>query len=531
MFGKKIKGRSKGLTERSIPVSIYFLSLLLLTLIAITAGACGGGSENDTDTCKGWECSGHGKCEIGYWGPVCKCDAGYLVSLDGKECTAAGPCKDQDCSGHGSCQVDARGKPYCECTKGFNSGPGLTCLPGCTSSSDCTDPYDAKCTDHGTLLRYSMPGSCNNGVCAYKETEDGCNELGCCKDHCCRIKPSNFGDTGWLEDTGLSGTASGTFDTVNDCKQGSMLGDCNLKEHKDRPDICICKLDTLSVTGTLKLKGDAALAVLASQTVDIQGNIDLSASNGSPGPGAEKFPMEESNTWYGGSGGSYGGRGGNVPADGYKERGSARIEPLIGGQNGQDGCGGRTGGGGGGALQITAGEKITMSGVINAGGGGGLGGNARTDAVEDKDCIGGAGGGSGGAVLLESLEVALTGTIAANGGGGGGGGNNDGEAGGNGSDATADLNPAAGGQGRDGHGCALQGNTQGGDGGLGAAGKTIEGGNGESYEWKQCPQHQNYLGGGGGGGGAGRIRVYTLGECRCAGTCSPPVSCGMPIGG
>jgi len=500
---------------------------LVLALVGAALPGCSGDS-GDPDPCAGITCSGHGSCEVDQWGAVCVCtDYGYQASADRLDCIAAGACVGVDCSGHGQCGFDDDQQPICECDEGYAPGDGLTCVVSCSSVADCLPVPDPVC-DGATLTTYTGDARCEGGRCYYVAGDTGCGDLGCCTDHCCRMAPSNRSDLGSLEETDISKSAPASFDTVTDCTAGSGLGDCTLLEPAGRTKICACKLDSLTM-GSMRITGEAALAILAHDSVTVSGTVDISGSGDGSGPGAEAV-SEASDTWLGGRGGSFGGRGGNVSDGGYVERGVARLEPLLGGQDGQDACGDRLGGGGGGALQITAGVSVTVSGTIHAGGGGGQGGNARSDADEDYDCIGGAGGGSGGAILLEAPEVTASGALAANGGGGGGGGNNDGQSGGEGADATSGATAAAGGEGRDGQGCALQGVTEGGDGGRGSAGETATGESGDGYDWKQCPEHQNYLGGGGGGGGAGRIRINTLGTCRCDGTCSPAASCGMPVG-
>jgi hypothetical protein len=194
----------------------------------------------------------------------------------------------------------------------------------------------------------------------------------------------------------------------------------------------------------------------------------------------------------GGGGGSYCGRGGpgGPNSAGGANAGGARygnptITPLAGGSSGGNG-GNWQGGAGGGALQLVAGRRIAVSatGAVHAGGGGG-----------DRE---GCGGGSGGALLLEAPSVIIGGVLAANGGGGGSGGDD-------GRDATPDDQPAAG-------GAAVHLNT--GEGGTGAAGATLDGGQG-----RPNPDFVNGDFSGGGGGGAGWIRIN--GEATVTGVVSP----------
>ena len=140
--------------------------------------------------------------------------------------------------------------------------------------------------------------------------------------------------------------------------------------------------------------------------------------------------------------------------------GTAAIIPLIGGSAGGASDANSYGGG---ALQISAGQSITVSafGAINAGGSG-------TTNVD-----GSGGGASGGAILLEAPTVAIAGNLGANGGGGMSGTSA-------GADATANSTAASG---------AVP------YGGAGSAGTAINGTSGTSGTGANAT--------GGGGGGAG----------------------------
>jgi hypothetical protein len=335
--------------------------------------------------------------------------------------------------------------------------------------------------------------------------------------------PSNHEDFGELEQTGINRTTSGAFNTSDDCIVGSTLGDCELIELSGSPDVCVCRLDSLTVSGTLTVTGEPALAVLAWDSVTIGGTLDISARGSSSGPGAD-IQTEAATSWLGGRGGSFGTLGGS---SGVPLRGTERMVPLMGGQSGQAGCGDRLAGGAGGGVQFTAANVIQVNGLIDASGGGGQGGIA---GDHPEKCVGAAGGGSGGGILLEAPTVTMAGQIYAHGGGGGGGGNNRGSSGGDGQDATCSMTPAPGGAGRDGASCALYEAIEGGDGGLGSVGDQ-PGSNGEAYDQNMCEPDQPFVGGGGGGGGSGRIRINTIDPCDCSGTLSPTHTVGFVQGG
>jgi hypothetical protein len=174
---------------------------------------------------------------------------------------------------------------------------------------------------------------------------------------------------------------------------------------------------------------------------------------------------------------------GSTPATVGAMYGAATLSPLGGGSTG--GVGQNPAGASGGAIQLVAGTSITIEsgGVVAAtGGGGGPSGTSMANAVQT-----GSGGGSGGAILIESLSVTLTGTIAANGGGGGGNsaGNVYGQDGQNGSTA------------------AMGSGTGSGLGGSGAAAATVAGTAGANGNNLDIPP-------GGGGGGAGWIRINSM---------------------
>jgi hypothetical protein len=332
--------------------------------------------------------------------------------------------------------------------------------------------------------------------------------------------PSNQAALGDLQPNSLSRAASGGFDTDSGCQAGSSLGDCVLVEPAGSVKVCVCRVGTLTISN-LRVTGEAALAVLAWSSISVDGTLDLSASGDASGAGAVASSKGDATGMLGGAGGSNGTVGGNLG----DTASPASVIPLRGGQAGQFGCNDRVGGGAGGGVQLSAGDSVTVGGTIMANGGGGQGGNGESLG----SCLGGAGGGSGGSILIEAPTVTITGSIYANGGAGGGGGSSAGETGGGGADASCSLTPAVGGQGRDGHGCALYGNTEGGDGGAGAVGSS-NGGDGQAYDELQCPETFDKVGGGGGGGAVGRLRVNTRTTCSCTGTFSPPVSSGHAQG-
>ena len=261
---------------------------------------------------------------------------------------------------------------------------------------------------------------------------------------------------------------------------------------------------TIPLGATVTVTGTKPLVLLATQTLTIDGTLDVASKivgdqvgaaandagcNAGTAPGA----------LGGGAGGSFGAAGGNGGnPNGGTAGAAAPPSALRGGCRGQDGSEQVAdtrgiGGNGGGVVYLIAETAIAIgaTGVVNASGAGGSNGVS--------DLAGGGGGGSGGLIGLDSPSVTNAGLVFANGGGGGeGSGNsNPGRAG---SDPV-NASPASGGSG-------LSGN--GGDGGNGGAGATGIGGPGIQAS-----------DGGGGGGGVGAIRVFR-GSAAIGGQASPP---------
>jgi len=269
-------------------------------------------------------------------------------------------------------------------------------------------------------------------------------------------------------------------------------------------DIYVLKSLIIGQTAALRLAGPNPVILAVLGTVEIQGLLLVNGSSvdnvfgpggftsgptaPNPGPGAGQAPGGAADPDASGGGASYCGLGGtggatsgNVAMAGMPY-GNATITPLVGGSAGGAGDSLSSGGG---AIQIVAGQSITVFpyGAINAGGGGGVN-------IDDY-----AGGASGGAILLEAPTVTINGNLGANGGGGM-------SVFDSGADATANATAAAGGSPY---------------GGAGSAGTTVNGIAGTSSTGA------NEVGGG--GGGAGRIRINTAsGSATITGVVSPDLT-------
>ncbi|MBI4821730.1 MAG: hypothetical protein HY791_36050 [Deltaproteobacteria bacterium] len=390
-----------------------------------------------------------------------------------------------------------------------DSGPsdsGPECAGGCLRGPEPT------CS--GTDLIEHERGRCEPTGCVFTDKVTPC-ALGCCTDHCCAVRVSNQADFGRLPDsTGITTGANGVFDTESDCEATSSLGECAFVS-AGTISACVCRSDELIVQD-LTVVGPRALVLLASRKIEIMGTLDVAGHGTENGSGVSYiFNLAASGT-SGGRGGSFGTEGGG---GGPAAHGSQNLVPLYGGMRGQNICAGSAlGGGGGGAVQISAGQEVRISGSINASGGGGGWGRS------GDSCNGGGGGGSGGGILLEAPRVELSGAtkIVANGGGGGSGGGTD-NSGNSGSDGLLGSDPASGGPRIVEGTCPLYPDIYSGSGGNGGALVTLPepGGSGDSET--RCLSSA-YTGDGGGGGSVGRIRINTVRGrqgCTCLATLSP----------
>jgi hypothetical protein len=317
--------------------------------------------------------------------------------------------------------------------------------------------------------------------------------------------PTNFDPCSLPAPASFTVTSDTTLDT----------GTTNLPKkvitQSDGSTITVIHLSSFTVNGFVRLtvNGTGGVVFAVDGGATINGVITVTAGNDNATHCTNargKAGTDSQNTSSGGGGGGgasaqeNGGNGGN--GDGSQAGvagvagttiGSSMLSPLRAGCRG--GSGGRlnstgasaAGGPGGGALQISTNAKITLTGIVDAAGRGGVGApTART---------GGGGGGSGGAILLEGPEVQLNlaSRVCADGGAGGEGGG-----------ASVDGNTGNAGA-CSGIGGAQSPNTSGsvgGDGGDGGYLLARSGGNGQS-------SGSSGGGGGGGGGAVGWIRIVS----------------------
>jgi hypothetical protein len=455
------------------------------------------------------------------------CDVDGSVTGEPNTCVAisctAGEFK--ACSGSNASTV-------CNATgNGYDTQP---CVDGCDPGSGCVS---VTCTG-GEALRCDGDQlvTCNTeGTGAVAET---C-ALGCNADmlRCNNVDPSN-GLATYLDQAAQQGDVTLPDGTTISTDNGTVTGPDGaiavantIIAQPGGPMLRVLMAKSFSV-GDVRVTGTAALAIVATSDITINGVLDMSADGAAGGPGAStcsgggaggyftsgafvRAPAGHSAgyptflwTIGGGGGGGFGSIGGTggtaggaLPGGGAGViNGVATLMPLRGGCPGGDSQAGPYGGAGGGAVQLVAngtvhlvGSGATKGQIHVGGGGGGAGAALGRDNTSDNTIAvyGSGGGGAGGAILIEASSVVLdadTGLWAAGGGGGGWGACTPAP---HGTDGPPNASTPTG-------GTCPTGTTPATAGGDGAT--TAGGGNG---------QMTMYGSGGGGGGGLGRIRINT----------------------
>jgi hypothetical protein len=267
------------------------------------------------------------------------------------------------------------------------------------------------------------------------------------------------------------------------------------------PSICVVRYGVIHITSTatLTVRGMRALALVADSSVIIDGVLDVGANGAANGPGGGTVLSGArvfSDAGGGGAGfATAGGAGGSTTTDGGGGLGGGRatdpaiVTVLIGGTRPERTIGGgapASGGGGGAATLIACRGQVSVSGLLDARGGGGTGGGPGTFAGSHWS---GTGGGAGGNVVLQGLSIVVTGQVFANGGGGGAGWTLSGRSGLPGTDGTRSASDSAsGGASVGGEGAGGRGGRQGaapGEGTRPAASGMLPGGGGGSLGFFQ----------------------------------------------
>ena len=384
------------------------------------------------------------------------------------------------------CNATGDGTIDLECGAGCNADNGRcnTCVPG---ALQCTADGLERCGDDGLPI------------------QEGC-AIGCVDatvPHCAYVEPSypalaNACDTiATLPDLTISSDT--TLDTTLDATcTGAVVAQTG------GPSICIVRYGTITIdtSATFTVRGTRALALVADDRLALDGILDVSADKDVSGPGGgTQISGTQASSADGGGGAGFrtaGGAGGNDTVDGGAANGGAAFtDPatsatFIGGTRAGTSTlfPHKVGGGGGAAILIACRGEVSITGTIDAGGGGGEGGSDVSTA--GTVFTGGVGGGSGGNVVLQGLAVSVTGKLFANGGGGGGGISGDDTHGFDGEDGSRSGSTPARGAG------PLQSGGHGGDGGTGVFQPAVGGRPGVSAGT-----------GGGGGGSTGFFQTYT----------------------
>lgn len=310
----------------------------------------------------------------------------------------------------------ADGKTVLRCNAEGTDEVPETCLDSCNEDAgrcNLCAPNKRTCRVDGTVHTCAADGLAETvETCAA-----GCNNDGACN----HIVPAWIPDACDVPSTVAQRKLIGDMDTTNagicdrivpqKSSTGATLG----------PDICIVAARKLEI-GNLKVIGPRAIAFVGDD-VTVTGLLDVSADFTRSGPGVY-VSNGEFDTTYGGGGGGFrqpGAPGGGNEFGANARQGGGIRNPLgeaafSGGTRPGDDTGITSaddpvvGGAGGGVMIIGCRGTASVTGSIDAGGGGGMRG---------QNGHGGAAGGSGGYVVLQGANVSVTGTLTVNGGGGG----------------------------------------------------------------------------------------------------------------
>jgi hypothetical protein len=313
--------------------------------------------------------------------------------------------------------------PFCDVDGTIGGGQRLTCIAvSCTPREFEACRGDEAIVCNATGDNYDVthcPGGCSAETGGCKPTHiipkylpNVCDQLA--------TEPELTISESMMLDTGADGSCNGGL--IEQPSEGTYL-----------PKICVLHYGTIRIATnkTLTITGYHAIALVSDRAMSIDGVLDVSANGTTSGPGGRWNVSNETSVraiWPAAPGGAgfktAGGPGGTATVDGGATNGGvavmdpALIVPLIGGVTAK-----RIpfytrweGGGGGAATLISCRDTVSVEGTIDAGGGGGQGGVGEQGAGLMPN-----GGGSGGNVVLQGMNVSVTGHLYANGGGGGAG--------------------------------------------------------------------------------------------------------------
>lgn len=374
-------------------------ALLLASGLPLLAGGC---TKRNPAVC----CTTEADCDALGLPPGSGCAEGVCV---GNQCV------DQSCQAESDCPS---GAPFCstsgscvQCLDSSHCG-ALECDPvsngcvECLNVSDCTDGKVCDLASH-TCAACQDPAQCPSGLCDLgsgrcigaaritpKFTPLACDSVG----------------TGPLT---LSATTELSSDDPAVCN-GGFVG------QQTGPQICVVRHTTIAVEqgATITFVGTRAVALVADGDVTISGTVDVSAALRIDGPGGGQATDGVASGPIGGGGAGFrtpGGSGGDASSlGGAANSGPSRPSPvdtgiLAGGPRTESA-------GGGGAVSIVSCRgTVRLSGLVSTVGAGGAAGRNRATT------LGAGGGGAGGYVILQGVDVEVSGRLFANGGAGGSG--------------------------------------------------------------------------------------------------------------
>lgn len=294
--------------------------------------------------------------------------------------------------------------PYCD-TDGSIAGEPNACI-----AVDCEANSFEKC-DGTRALTCNATGNDFELV----QCQLGCGDAGCEKSIVPKYAPMACDQ---LANETLTVTNNRVIDTSVDENCTAIV------DQPTGPDLCLLKFRDIVIetNQTLKFTGTRGVALVADYAFDIKGTIDVSGDLTKNGPagGFVKSGMMMSGVASPGAGYRHaGGAGGAASNGGPKQPSPLGLNDLFGGTQvaGTSGYG-LPGGAGGALTTVSCRGKLTVSGLIDAGGGGGVG-SILMSGGPIPVVVRASGGGSGGTIALQGLEVEVTGQVFANGGGGG----------------------------------------------------------------------------------------------------------------
>lgn len=339
--------------------------------------------------------------------------------------------------------------PYCDVTGTLGGeGPNTCIRVACTPNefAECRGDKAVTCNasgDNYDLLTCSQGCDAAMGGC---KPEPPCETLECKKHIIPRYAPTEC-DT--LASNGdLTVSADLALNTSDDSMCTRIINPGVL------PELCVIHYHSITIerNKTITVTGQRALALVADETLFVDGIVDVSASGpvDGPGGGLSVSGTTSNNTKAGGGAGyqTNGGAGASATVDGGNNNGGAlTTNPpalsnyLFGGPRSELIGDVHNGGGGGALTLLSCRGELSIPGIIDAGGGGGTG----SDVIGINTAVFARGGGAGGTVVLQGMRVTVTGSLFANGGGGGGAVN--GSYGDPGEDGQRSTTPAQGGLG------------------------------------------------------------------------------------